>query len=126
MATITHTIQSIASGIWVYTWTNLTTTNNVGDAVSTATFADKSVEVLQSGTSATVVIEGSNQTSSPSYFTLRDPFSVALSFTGNGLSAITENPYIIRPRISSGGDGTTSITVYLCVSTPTAYGLTPT
>lgn len=84
--------------------------DETGDAVSDAAFADRTVQVSGVFGGATVVLEGSND--GIKYFTLHDPFSNLISFTGDGLKGVTELPHFVRPRVT-GGDVTTSVAVTL-------------
>jgi hypothetical protein len=104
--------------VQVYTWTPLTTTNADGGPLRFPSAADRSVHV--SGTfsaAATVVIEGSNN-GGTSWVTLNDAQGNALSLTAEGLKQIVELPLAVRPRISAGGDGSTSITVTIVARRP--------
>ena len=51
---------------------------------------------------------------------MNDPQGNALSVQTAKITQVLENTYLVRPRVSA-GDGTTSLTVKLCVSTPTNY-----
>lgn len=77
-------------------------------------WADRSVQVSGSFGGATVNIQGSND--GANYYTLNDPFSDPLTFTIEGLRAITELVNYIRPAVV-GGAGT-SITVTLLMRNP--------
>ena len=74
-------------------------------------FADKTVMIVATYDSATIVIQGSND--GTNWFTLTNPNNDSLSFTvGDQLDTILENPLYIRPK-TSGGQGSTAITVTL-------------
>ena len=79
--------------------------------------ADRSIQVLGTfGTGGTVLIEGSNDKTSPTnWATLRDPAGNNLSITSAGIKQVLEFTRWIRPRVSA-GDGTTSITVQMLVA----------
>lgn len=70
---------------------------------------DRSVHVEGTpGAGGTIVFEGSNNDGAQ-YQTLRDPGSVALSFTAVGMKQVLEVSQLQRPRVTA-GDGTTSLT----------------
>lgn len=83
-----------------------------GDAVDFASFADRTVQVVGTFGGATVVIEGSLD--GENYATLADPQGNALSFTAAGLESVMEVTKYIRPGVS-GGNGTTTLGIYLLV-----------
>jgi hypothetical protein len=87
---------------------------NDGEPFQNPGSADRSVQVTGTfGAGGTVVLEGSND--GTNYRTLTDPQGNALSFTSAGLEAIQEITRYVRPRVTA-GDGTTSLTVTLCVT----------
>lgn len=93
-------------------WTPLTTSNDTGTPIHNrlAAYMDRTVQVTGTfGAAATVVLEGSND--GVNYATLTDPAANAISFTAAGLKQVTEAVLTARPRLVSGGDGSTSITV---------------
>ncbi len=124
MATVTHTAQNPIGGVVVVTWSGMQN-GDVGDGVVSAMFADKSVQASGTfGVGGTAVLEGSTAVSGPSWALLNDPLGNPINLTAvTQVKEVLENPYQIRPRIS-GGDGSTSMTVQLCMSTPTLYTLT--
>ena len=72
-------------------------------------FADRSIQVEGTpGAGFGMVWEGSNDT--VNFHTLKDPFSVLLTWVGAAINEVTEAVVVARPRVT-GGDGTTSITV---------------
>lgn len=74
---------------------------------------DKSVQVNGTfGAGGSLIVEGSLKEDGSVYATLNDPQGNPLSFTTAKIEAVLENTNTIRPRVS-GGDGTTSLTVYL-------------
>lgn len=122
MATVGYTTENLVGGVKIVTWSPLTSTNVDGTPFVCPMFADKSVQVYGTFGGATITVQGSNDSSSPTYATLADPQGNALTITLAKLEQILENTYVVRPLLS-GGDGTTSITVKLLVSTPTAYDI---
>jgi hypothetical protein len=112
------------AAVYSVTWGPITTTNNVGAPINLSNFADRTIQVNGTfGASGTIVIEGSNDpyfnadgvtlATPTNFYTLNDPFNNALSITTASLKGVIEAPLWIRPRLSSGGDGTTSITINL-------------
>jgi hypothetical protein len=72
-------------------------------------FADRSIQVEGTfGAGFNMVWEGSND--GVNFHTLKDPFSVLLTWVGAALNEVTEAVVLARPRVT-GGDGTTSVTV---------------
>ena len=104
--------------IEIWQWTGLTkTTDDTGDPLNLAPFADRSVQVKGTfGTGGTVIIEGSNdrEGDTPIYAPLVDPQGNAVSFEAAGIEQILETSYLIRPRVTA-GDGTTDLTVTILV-----------
>lgn len=112
MATINNTILVDSDSTDVITWTPLGAADT-GVAYQNSTYADKSVQVSGTFTTATLLIEGSIDGST--YAVLTDYSNTSLSFTSAGIKGITENVKYIRPR-SSGGDGSTALTVNILAS----------
>lgn len=117
MATVTPTFAKIrgpAGGIdaVVVTWTPLTTTNTTGAALQRTDLSDRSVQFTGTfGATPSFVFEGSND--GVNYFTLASPSGAALTFTGANLLQVSVPTAWVRPRLASGGDGTTAVTVTL-------------
>ncbi len=120
MAEVTPTSTPEGGGIITYKWSNMGD-DDTGKEVVSAHLSDKDLQVI--GTtwdSATLVIEGTNEDGvTPTYRTLKpvDTNDVTtLSFTsGNPSETILSNPAIIRPK-TSGGQGTTDVTVLITMS----------
>ena len=74
-------------------------------------FSDKTVQLIGTFGSATVVIQGSLD--GTTWATLTDPQGDALSFTAAGLNLVAENVRYIRP--SASGGSSQDIDVYLLV-----------
>ena len=122
MATREYTVENLIGGIKVVTWTGLLN-GDVGKPFVSPQFADKCVQTEGDfGVGGACEIEGTNYTTPGNYRTLNDPQGNPLSVLTPKVEQILENPYQLRPRVSS-GDGTTDLTVKLLVSTPTAYDL---
>lgn len=99
---------------WIVVWEGLTA-SDTGEPfdvtiVRGAGGPDRSVQVVGTFATDTVVIQGSND--GTNYATLTDPQGNAISFTATGLEQITEYTRLIRPS-TSGGSG--DIDVYLVV-----------
>ena len=122
MATITYTVENLIGGVKIVTWSPLVAANLDGTPFVCPMFADKSIQVYGTFGGATVTVQGSNDSSSPTYATLADPQGNALTITLAKIEQVLENTYVVRPLVS-GADGTTSLTVKMLVSTPTAYDI---
>lgn len=114
--TVTPTFSKIrgpAGGIdaVVVTWTPLTTANPAGAPFARADLDDRSVQFTGTfgGSSPSFLFEGSND--GTNFFTLANPFGVALSFGSPNLLQTNAPTAWVRPRLTSGGDGTTAVTV---------------
>src|SRR5262245_36384796 len=94
----------------VITWTGLLQGDD-GEPVELPSFADRSVQLIGTFTTGTLIIEGSNEASPATYATLNDPQGNALSNTSEKIEGILEITRWIRPRVS-GGNGSTSLTVH--------------
>lgn len=115
MATIAHTIDAIKTygdRAHVVSWALLTAANEVGNAVEMTGSADRSVQIIGTFDSATVVIQGSND--GTNWASLTDPQGNAISKTAAALEAISELTRYVRP-LTSGGGGSQSLTVLLLV-----------
>lgn len=95
---------------WISTWTALTAANSAGDAVSLPEYADRSVQVIGTFDSATVVLQGSND--GTNWVTLTDPQGNVISATSAKLEQIEEATLYVRPS-TSGGGGSQSVSVIL-------------
>jgi hypothetical protein len=120
MATVTALITEIKTygdDCHVVSWTPLTTTNADGSPLEMPGSADRSVQVDGNfAGSAVLRIEGSND--GVSYYALTDPQGNALDFTAAKIEEIVEIVRYIRPRISSGGTGATSLNVSMLLRRP--------
>jgi len=98
-------------------WNPLTSTNTVGAAISPAGEGDLCVQITGTFDSATIVLRGSNvlaanPATAADWFNLTRADGTAASVTAAGGYHITERPLWVSP-ISSGGGGTSSISVNL-------------
>ena len=100
-------------------WTGLTfTSTDSGAPLEMPGSGDRSVQVFGTlGAGGSVRIEGSNKPSptvDADYHVLTDPQGNALDITSLKVEQIMELTRWVRPRVN-GGDGTTSLEVYLLV-----------
>jgi len=98
------TMQDISGdgSVMLATWNALDATNNVGNAISFAQWADRSVQMFGTFNAATVVWEGSNDNGN-SYTTLTNPQGTGISHNSAAMDAVTEVCQMARPRSSGGG-----------------------
>lgn len=126
MATITASLTTIdansSARAQIVAWTPLTSVNVDGSVFSQSAFyVDKSVQVVGTFGGATVALRGSNvptpgPVSGTDWFTLHKTDQNSLSFTGADGFTMLDNPVHIAPFVT-GGDGTTSLSVYLLCAT---------
>lgn len=116
---ISPTTSNTWKGVFIIKWEGLNVSGATGIPFACPNYPIKSVHVVGvwGGSSATVVIEGSNMIDSPTHVGLTSDGTNAISFTANGLKKIFENSYWVRPRLTSGADVNTSIDVYLVAHT---------
>jgi hypothetical protein len=101
MATITADIKPKAGGVRRIIWETMGD-DDTGSAVEHPDYPDKTVSVEGTFSSATVVIQGSND--GTNYETLTDLNGSSLSFTSAPVpKTIRENPLFIRASTSGGG-----------------------
>lgn len=115
---VTITPLPIAGGenAYVASWT--LANGDVGEAIGMEGWSDRSVQASGTfGSGGSVSLKGSNNNST--YEILRDPASVALTFTSAGLKQVLENTRVIRPECTA-GDGTTAIVVSVLLTRPRA------
>lgn len=84
------------------TWNHLDATNNVGNAIAFAAWADRSVQITGTFNNAAVVLEGSNDNGN-TFLPLTDPQGNVINVTTSTLRAVTEVAGLVRPRTTSGG-----------------------
>jgi hypothetical protein len=117
MAVKNFTITREEQGkVWLVKW--VLANGDSGRPIVAWNYSDISVQVYGTfGTGGSVQPEGSNDidTATATFFTLRDPGGLPIAFTSAGGKQILEHTYIIRPRCTA-GDGTTAITVIMCLS----------
>lgn len=87
----------------------LAATTTAATSIGSIGKPDRSVQLVGTFNSSTVVIEGSND--GVNYVTLSDTSGGALSFTSAGLKQIEQITAFIRPRVSVGS--TTSVKVII-------------
>lgn len=98
----------------IVSWTPITTANEVGSSEPLPGSHIKSVQFTGTfGAAATITLEGSNDGSN--WVVLTDPQGNSISKTAAAIEAIEEHTRYVRPKLASGGDGSTSITVTLFV-----------
>lgn len=114
----TEIVNSKMNGITMHTlWETLTTTNGSGDALVNPNFKDVCVQVKGTfGASASIAIEGTNDTTSETWAALADITGTAIALTAAGIVQLHDIPYKIRPTLSN-GDGSTDIDCTLVAST---------
>lgn len=114
MAVVTPTITRVDDGgvraVYLVQW------SNIGDAdtctaVPMSGGSDRSVQITGTFSSATVVIQGSND--GTNYAPLTDPQGNAISKTAASLEAISELTRYIKPTTSGGSSS--SVTVSLLI-----------
>ncbi len=106
MSTITQTTTLFNDGgvdSLIISWGAFTTNGDVGEAVTRSAAADRSVQVIGTAAGGTLSFQGSND--GTNWQTLHDPQGNLLDFTGEGIKAISEATYYVRPSLT-GGAGT--------------------
>ena len=78
-------------------------------AVAVPGYTEHSVQVTGTFSSATVIIQGSNNNTD--FVTLLDTAGNAISMTATGLKAIAHAPLYIRPSSSGGSSSATVVTL---------------
>jgi hypothetical protein len=108
-------IKLFQPGLRLVCWEGMLN-GDTGNPLFLARFSDKSVQLIGTlGTGGNCRIEGSNQDGgTPTFLPLNNPQGTVLDMAALGIKEILENTYLIRPNIT-GGDGTTSLNVYLLV-----------
>lgn len=94
------------------TWTGLLN-GDFGAPVQWVDYADRCVQVTGTfGTGGSVTLQGSND--GTNWATMADPQGNALTFTATKLEQALELPVYVRPAVTA-GDGTTNLTVTICM-----------
>ena len=128
MATIVPTVTHIDRDTVRFTWAAMTVIDTDPGAPvveefddgspipeSFMDYVDRTVQVKGTfGADGTILIEGSNH--GGTYATLNDPQGTALSITAAKLEQIMEVPLLMRPRLSDGEIGVSSVTVIIVAS----------
>lgn len=105
--------------IEMWEWPTMTN-GDTGSFVILPRHADKTVHAFGTfGAGGTVTLRGSNETpaTEANAAILHSPSETNLTLTataGAGLKQVLEAPYSVSPKVTA-GDGTTSLTVRLCV-----------
>lgn len=116
MAVRAYTATELTKGVVQVLWTGLLNTDT-GSWYTAPAHADRSLQVYGTFGGATLTVQGTNETGTPSNAaTLNDPSSTALTVTAAKIEAILEPTVQIRPSVA-GGDGTTTLTMILLVIT---------
>lgn len=104
MATITGTVSRVKSwgDAWIASWETMGNADT-GTAIEMIEASDKSVQIVGTFGSATVVLQGSND--GTNWATLSDPQGNAISKTSAAIEQVLEHTRYIRP-VTSGGTGT--------------------
>lgn len=118
MATINPTMARAGDDVIIFTWETLTAANAVGAPIPPrwAEFADRTVQVLGTFDSATLVWQGSNN--GVDYLTLTDPQGNNISKTAAALETVTDNAAYQRPSTSGGGAGQDLDVIIVCRRQP--------
>jgi len=111
MATINPTVARNGDhSVMYFTFEGLGTTDTVGAAIPFDEWADRTVQFTGTfGAAATVIWEGSND--GVTWATLTDPQGNNISKTGAGIETVMEITRFARPKLLSGGDGSTDIDI---------------
>ena len=96
----------------LWTWAHLVTGTPDGSPMQWAEFADRSVFISGTFGTGTCKIEGSND--GVTWQTIHDTSNTAISTTANTIRQALEVTKFVRPNVT-GADGTTDLTVSMCV-----------
>ena len=108
--------QDTIPGVMVFEWSGLLNGDD-GTSLIAPMHSDKTIQLKGTlGAGGTVAIEGSNDVGAETWAVLNDPQGNALTINAAKIEALLENPYKIRPHVTA-GDGTTNLTVTICIST---------
>ena len=115
MAT-TYTVESVgrSSSVLIVTWGALAQ-GETGDPISVGYLTDATVQIYGTFTTASIAIEGSNDTTSGTaqWDTLSEPDGTLISgITSRDIAQILESPHKYRPSVT-GGNGSTVLVVKL-------------
>ena len=117
MATIVHQKIRVTDpsrgAAFMVLWETLTSANAVGDAFEMPAWDVRSVQIVGTFDSSTIVLQGSND--GATWATLTDPQGTAISKTATGVEQIEEVTRYIRPS-ASGGGASQDIDVYVLVT----------
>ena len=108
--------EDSAHGCWVIQWTGLGIGDD-GEPYYAPDYPDKSVQVEGSdGTGGQLLLEGTNEPNPTNYSPLRDQSGNNIQVMAGTVRTVFPNVHALRPRVI-GGDGGTSYTVSLLIST---------
>ena len=119
MATIMYTqseVSSIDRSVLMITWAPVTSdsgNNDVCVPLQLPQYTSKSVHVFGTFGSATIIVNGSNN-SGVSFVPLDDPNGSAISIGSENIEQISQNTQQVQPAISGGTAASVTI-VMLCV-----------
>lgn len=113
MATINETVERLeAFGVdaLLVKWEALVTGSLDGRSFAGNEYSDRTVQMIGTFDTSTVVLQGSND--GTNWETLTDPQGNAISMTSAGMEAVLEFPRFVRPLMSSAG-GSSDVDVLL-------------
>lgn len=120
MAAVTPTIRDVpfkgqANTTIVYTWSPLTNVNIDGLPIAFPNAENICGQLVGTfGTVGTFQWQGSND--NVNWSPLLNWQGAAATRTANALDTLEDRPLYIKPKLISGGDGTTSVTAVLVIS----------
>ncbi len=117
MSIITQTTTTFNDGgvtSLIISWATMTTGDS-GDPVTRSAAADRSIQVIGTAAGGTLSFQGSND--GTNWQTLHDPQGNLLDFTGEGIKAISEATYYVRPLITGGAGTSMTCVLYAKVGT---------
>lgn len=119
MAAIKPTVLAVGRGdgsTLQVIWTPVTEADTCV-AVEYPEFSDKSIQVLGTFGSASVALQGSND-SGVTFAALHDPGGTAIAITSAGIKAVLENSQQIKPVATGGSSQSLSIAMLLHLTNP--------
>lgn len=123
--TVAPTYTRGEGGAHMYVW-NLTTANPTGDPIRIPGASDKTVQfdgTIASGSwgGATAQLQGSLDDDSTgavgTFLVLKDANGNALTFTSDGIAAVTEGAQDIRPKLTTAGTNAAVRAILMCRNT---------
>jgi hypothetical protein len=112
MATVTAVRTEHPGTSYLHTWSNLTTANQDGSAVSIPGAADRTIHCIGTlGVGGAVTMQGSND--GTNWATLTDFQDADVIFTAvDTIKILAEAPLYIRP-LNTAGDGSTDMSILM-------------